>query len=145
MISRRLFLLIVELFPYPRKEPTLPPPQGLSHIQMLYLKQPLTPPQPCKIIVVDCTSNHRLAIKIRWCSTTPIPRYNRLCHIRSYNVVNNEAHFVLKCPLYNSIKDKFQSLFEKVVLGSLNWTIKLKIASTSQRLQFSATLGDQLV
>ena len=24
----------------------------------------------------------------------------------SYNVVENEAHFVLECPLYNSIRDK---------------------------------------
>jgi hypothetical protein len=81
MISRRLFLLIVELFPIPRKETiVLPPLQGLSHIQMLYLKQlSLTLPQPCKIIIVDCTSNHRLAIEIGWCSTTPISRYNRLC------------------------------------------------------------------
>ena len=26
---------------------------------------------------------------------------------------------MLECPLYNSIRDKFQSLFENVVLGSL--------------------------
>ena len=65
------------------------------------------------------TSNHRLAIEIgRW-STIPISRDNRLCHFCSYNVVENEAHFVLECPLYNSIRDKFQSLFENVVLGSL--------------------------
>jgi hypothetical protein len=29
------------------------------------------------------------------------------------------THFVLECPLYNSIRDKFQSLFERVELGSL--------------------------
>jgi hypothetical protein len=26
---------------------------------------------------------------------------------------------MLKCPLYNSIRDKFPSLFENVILGSL--------------------------
>ena len=84
----------------------------------LYLKQSLTPPQ-CKVIVDYHTSNHRLAIEIgRW-STIPIARDNRLCHFCSYDIVENEAHFVLECPLYNSIRDKFQSLFENVVLGSL--------------------------
>jgi hypothetical protein len=29
--------------------------------------------------------------------------------------VENEAHFVLECPLYNPIRDKFPSLFENVV------------------------------
>ena len=36
-----------------------------------------------------------------------------------YNVVENEARFVSECLLYNFIKDKFQSLFEKEILGSL--------------------------
>ena len=34
-----------------------------------------------------------------------------------FNVVENEAHIVLECPLYNSIRHKFQLL--NVVLGSL--------------------------
>ena len=46
-------------------------------------------------------------------------RDNRLCHFYSYNVVENEVDFVLECPLYNPIRDKFSSLFENVVLGSL--------------------------
>ena len=37
----------------------------------------------------------------------------------------NEAHFVLECPLYFFIRDKFQSLFEKVVLGSLKSSFQL--------------------
>jgi len=84
----------------------------------LYLKQPLTPPQR-KIIAAYRTSNHRLAIETgRW-STIPISRDKRLCNFCSYNVVENEAHFVLECPLYSSIRDKFQSLFENIVLGSI--------------------------
>ena len=54
----------------------------------------------------------------RW-STFPISRDDELCYFCSYNVAENEAHFVLECPLYNPIKDKFQSLLEKVVLRSL--------------------------
>ena len=32
---------------------------------------------------------------------------NKLCHFCSYNGIEIEGHFVLECPLYNSIKDKF--------------------------------------
>ena len=85
----------------------------------LYLKQPLTPPQ-CKIIVAYRTLNHRLAIKIGQWMTYPISRDTRLCHFCSYNAVENEAHFMLECPIYNPIKDKFPSLFKNVVLGNLN-------------------------
>ena len=42
-----------------------------------------------------------------------------ICHICSCNVVDNEAHFVLECPLYDSIRDRFLSLFENAVLGSV--------------------------
>ena len=84
----------------------------------LYLKQLLTPPQ-CKIIVAYCTLNHRLAIETTEWSTVPISGDNRLCHFFLYNVVENEAHFVLECPLNNPIRDKFQSLFENEILGIL--------------------------
>ena len=90
----------------------------LKYKCQLYLKQPLAPPQH-KIIVAYCTSNRRLAIENGQCSTNRISRDNRLCHFCSYNVVENETHYVLECPLYNSIRDKFQSLFKKVILGSL--------------------------
>ena len=36
-----------------------------------------------------------------------------------FALIEIEAHFVLECPLYNSIRDEFPSLFENVVLGSL--------------------------
>ena len=83
----------------------------------MYLEQPLTLPQ-CKIIATYCTSNHRLAIEPHQCTSTPISRDTRLCHFCSYNVVENEAHFVLKCPLNDPIRDKFPSLFEKLFEGA---------------------------
>ena len=43
-----------------------------------------------------------------------VSRDNRLCHFCSCNVGENEAYFVLECPLYNFIRDKFQS-----IIGSL--------------------------
>ena len=90
----------------------------------LYLKQPLTPPQR-KIIIGYPTSNHRLVAKIgRW-STNPIFRDTRLCHFFSYNVIGNEAHFVLECPLHNPSRDKSPSLFENVVVGTLKSFIQL--------------------
>ena len=49
----------------------------------------------------------------------PISIDTRLCHFCSYNAVENEAHFMLECPLYNPIRDKFPSLFENVVPRSL--------------------------
>ena len=42
-----------------------------------------------------------------------------------YNVVEYEAHFVLECSLHNLIRDKFQLLFEKVVLGCLKYFFQL--------------------
>jgi hypothetical protein len=72
------------------------------------------------IIATYRTLNHRLAIETgRW-SIIPISRDTGLCHFCSYNTVENEAHYVLECPLYDPIRDKFPSLFENVVLGSLN-------------------------
>ena len=37
----------------------------------------------------------------------------------SYIAFENEAYFMLECPLYNPVRDKFPSLFENVVLGKL--------------------------
>ena len=62
----------------------------------------------------------------------------------SYNVVKNEAHFVVKWPLYNFIRNKSQSLLEIVVLGSLKSFFQLDHEvdiSLSHRLLFSATLA----
>jgi hypothetical protein len=96
----------------------LPLKDFLKYECALYLKQPLTPPQR-KIIATYYTLNYRLAIKTgRW-STIPISRDTRLCHFCSYSTVENEAHFLLDCPLCKPIRAKFPSLFENVVLGSL--------------------------
>ena len=37
----------------------------------------------------------------------------------SYNVIENEAHFVLENPLYKPNRDKFPTQFENIVQGSL--------------------------
>jgi hypothetical protein len=49
----------------------------------------------------------------------PISKEIRLCHFCSYQVVEDESHFVLEYLLYNPIKDKFSSLFENAILESL--------------------------
>jgi hypothetical protein len=90
----------------------------LKHECELYLKQPLTPPQP-KIIVAYLASNHTLAIEIGWWTLSSISRDTRLCHACSYNAIVNEAHFVLESPLHNRTRDRFPSLFENVGPRSL--------------------------
>ena len=40
-------------------------------------------------------------------------------------MVETKAHFVLECPLYHSIRRKFQSLFEKLVTGSLKYLFQV--------------------
>ena len=66
--------------------------------------------------------------------TIPISRDDRLCYFSFYNAGENEAHFVLGCPLYPPIRDKLSLLFENVILGSIsfNWTIKLTLTSISE-------------
>ena len=59
------------------------------------MKQPLTPPK-YKIIDTHRTSNHNLAIGSGQWLTIPISRDTRLCHFYSYDVVENEPHFVVK-------------------------------------------------
>ena len=79
------------------------------------VKQALTPPQH-KVIATYNTLNYRLAIEIgRWL-TIPIAKDTRKNHFCSYNAIENEANYVLKCTLYNPIRDKFPSLFENVIL-----------------------------
>ena len=56
------------------------------------------------------------------------PKDERLCHFCSYNVVGNEAHFVLECLLYNYFtRERFPSLFKNVMLGSLKSFYELDI------------------
>jgi hypothetical protein len=42
-----------------------------------------------------------------------------------FNVIENKAHFVLKCALHNSIIYKFRLLFENEVLGGLKYSFEL--------------------
>ena len=84
-----------------------------------YLKQPLTPSSH-KIIVAYRTSNHRFAIETGWWLTiVPIPRDKRLCQLYYEDATENETHFVLECPSYNSSKVRLPSLFQNVVLRNL--------------------------
>lgn len=66
-----------------------------------------TPPQH-KIITTYRTSNHRLAIETGLYSTSPI--LTRQWSMPLLLSVENDAHFVLECPL--SIGDKFPSLID---------------------------------
>ena len=75
-------------------------------------------------IVAYGTSNHRLAIETRWWMTIPSFEDTRLCHFCSCNVVAIETHLVLECPIYNPIRDRFPSLFETIVGGSLKSFLK---------------------
>ena len=60
----------------------------------------------------------------------------------SYNVVENEAHFVLNV----SIREKFQSLFEKVVFGILksffqvDHQVEINFYVADAKLLYSATV-----
>ena len=73
------------------------------------------------IIAAYHTSNHRLTNEIGLISTIPISRNNHFC----ISNLDESTHFVLECPLYGPISDKFQSLFEKVILGSLKFFFQL--------------------
>ena len=77
------------------------------------------------INLVNRTLNHRLTIETNRWLTIPISRDTNLCHLCSYNAVDNEAYVVLECPLYNPKEDKFPSLFENVALGSLKCIFQL--------------------
>jgi hypothetical protein len=44
------------------------------------------------------------------------------------NVIEKEANFVLECLFYNSIRDRFPSSFQIVVLGSRLYSMKWPIS-----------------
>lgn len=74
------------------KETKLSPSQKLSHLWMWIVLEATIDTTQCKTIVVYRTSNRRLGIEIdQWLA---IPKNHNLCHLRSYNVVeNNNAPF----------------------------------------------------
>lgn len=58
----------------------------------------------------------------------------KLYHFLSFNIIEKEANFVLKCPLYNSIKEVnflpyFIMYYYTISSFLSNWTIKLILAS----------------
>ena len=83
-----------------------------------------------KIIVVVRTSNHNLATGIcRWPSI-PTPKDKRLCHFDTTSGVENEARFVLECPLYNAIEDKFPSVVENVITRESQDFFRIELSLT---------------
>lgn len=44
----------------------------------------------------------------------------QLCHLCLNNIVENHAQFVPKCPLYESIRDRFSPLLQNATLDTLN-------------------------
>ena len=60
-------------------------------------------------------SAHSLAIETGRYGRPPVPATERFCKYCK-DKVENEIHFILDCPLYKSVRDKFDSLF----LNSLN-------------------------
>ena len=71
-------------------------------------------------------------IYILWMRTPSSIDYVAFCF---YNAIDNEAHRALGCSLYNPIVDKFPSLFQNVILGSLESIFS--IWSSSQRSSLS--------
>jgi len=55
-------------------------------------------------------SAHSLAIETDRYGRPPVPATERYCKYCK-DKVENEKHFILYCPLYKSIRDKFDSLF----------------------------------
>lgn len=55
-------------------------------------------------------SAHSLAIETGRYGRPPVPATERYCKYCK-DKVENEKHFILYCPLYESIRDKFDSLF----------------------------------
>ena len=89
-------------------------------------------------------SSNNLIIDIGWLSTIPISIDKRLYNFYyDDEVVWIEAHFVLECPLYNSIGDRLPTLFQNVILGNLksffHLTIKLITTSILLKLLHSIT------
>jgi hypothetical protein len=50
-----------------------------------------------------------------------------LFHFCSYNAIESELHIMLECPLYNFISNKFPSILENVILGSLKSFFQLDL------------------
>jgi hypothetical protein len=93
----------------------------------LYLKQPLTPRvhHNTRSVLLIAPQTIDLPLKLDDGRVIPVSRDTRLCHFCSYNVIENEAYFVLECPLYNPIRDKFPSQFKNVVPSSLKLFFQL--------------------
>ena len=56
-------------------------------------------------------SNHNLKIETGRYSVPKIPRELRICDI--CNEIEDEAHVIFKCPIYNPIRVKYKTLLRK--------------------------------
>ena len=98
---------------------------------------------PLSIGNLDVAKEQQLALM--WASHISVSREHRLHHLCSYDVGTNEAHFVLMCPLRNSIIEQISIIiWECNIKGvsclSFNWIIWSASILVSQRLPHSTTL-----
>lgn len=96
-------------------------------------------------IVAYRNSIYRLANKIDQWPSFPIFMNNGLWHFLPLHVFENEAHFVLFFPIFNSIRERFASMLHNVLIGhcwslSTNLIIMLILVVISQRPPHSFTL-----
>jgi hypothetical protein len=79
-------------------------------------------------------SAHSLAIETgRYCKPT-IPANERFCKAFK-DKVEDEHHFLIECPIYNSVRDKFFTLFNRKFNETTDVTInRLLNPSSSQDL-----------
>jgi sorting nexin-29 len=68
---------------------------------------------------------------------TGVPRNQRLCKCCNMGVVEDEAHFILECPLYHSTRSQcgkganFETLFEKVAVKASDGSLTILIDDTA--------------
>ena len=102
------------------KKTRLLPPQGfyLKYECELYLKQPwLRHNTRSMLPTTPRTIDLPLKLNNEWISLSlEILDYAIFFF---YNIVKNEAYFVLECPSHNPIRDKIPSIFENVVPKNL--------------------------
>ena len=65
-----------------------------------------------QIITKFLSSNHRLRIETGRHTDPTTPRKDRLCQLCDMNKVEDESHFILECPTYDSIRRESAIQFE---------------------------------
>lgn len=106
----------LEPFPLHKKEIRLPSPRGLSQLWMWIVLQATIDITQHAIIVAYALKSQ---FHNRNWSVVDYPLDKRLCHLCSYNVAENEAHFVLGYLLYNFFRERFPCIIQSIVLENL--------------------------